>query len=284
MTTTELPTIANPAPKARKQTDEPVVIPTDAEQETSELEMEYEHYFSMADEMLRGIVAAKRNPNFAETTFFKGRCGWDERTQQLQINRMASVLRFKAIAGSAAERIAAGAEQVKAAEILESEGPRLEAAIAKLQEQKDALERNSTRADRVVEQIGIAVESLRSVDVLRPDLRAKHEGLRRQFAESDWTRLGAVGIEVSFRKQMLAPVEDQRKFIEALGIHFSDCRKYNTSLQRYEIDAEPWEARKRIMRCELMEFQDEFDRLTKLKAEQMASLEPLLDHYISEEK
>ena len=282
----QLPTIEKqlPAPKAKKQVVEPVVIPSDAEAEVSELELEYEHYFSMADEMLRAIVAERRNANFAESTFFKGRCGWDERTQQLQTNRMASVLRFKAVAGSASERLAASAEQVKSSEILETEGPRLDAAIAKLQEQKDALERNSTRADRVVEQIGIAVESLRSVDVLRPDLRAKHEGLRRQFAESDWSRLGAVGIEVSFRKQMLSTPEDPRKFVEALGIHFSDCRKYNTSLQRYEIDSEPWESRKKTMRIELMEFQDEYDRLSALKTKQLASLEPLLDHYLTEEK
>ena len=277
-------TISTSVTKPKKQTDEPESSPSETEQILADLAWECRRDHEIADKMLAEIVTANRSPSFAESTFFKGRLGLDERAQQLQVNRMASVLRAKAIAGSAAERIAAGAEQTKSAEILETEGPRLDAAIAKLQEQKDALERNSTRADRVVEQIGIAVESLRSVDVLRPDLRAKHEGLRRQFAESDWTRLGAVGIEVSFRKQMLAPVEDQRKFIEALGIHFSDCRKYNTSLQRYEIDAEPWEARKRIMRCELMEFQDEFDRLTKLKAEQMASLEPLLDHYISEEK
>ena len=280
----QLPTIEKPASRSKKQVVEPVVIPSDAEAEVSELEMEYEHYFSMADEMLRGIVAAKRNPNFAETTFFKGRCGWDERTQQLQINRMASVLRFKAIAGSAAERIAAGAEQVKAAEILESEGPKLEAAIAKLQEQFDALERNSTRAERVCEQITVAVESLRSVDVLRADLGAKYEGLRREFAESDWTRFGAVGIEISFRKQMLAPPDDMRKFVEALGIHYPDCRKYDVSSQRFIIENDVWEQRKKTMRCELLELQDEYDRLTVLKAEQMASLEPFLDHYISEDK
>ena len=280
MTTTELPTIANPAPKARKQTDEPVVIPTDAEQETSELEMEYEHYFSMADEMLRGIVAAKRNPNFAETTFFKGRCGWDERTQQLQTSRMSSILRFKAIAGTSSERQAAIDEQVKAAEILESEGLKLDEQIRKLQEQKDALERNAVRSERVVEQIGIAVENLRSVELMRPDFRAKHEGKRREFAESNLNRLGAVGVEIHFRKQMLAPPDDMRKFVESLGIHFHDCRKYNPSTQRFEIDSEPWEARKRIMRCELLELQDEYDRLTVLKTKQMASLEPFLNYYL----
>lgn len=284
MTTTELPTIANPAPKARKQVVAPLPIPSDAEAEVCELEMEYAHYFSMADEMLRSIVTERRNPNFAETTFFKGRCGWSDREQQLQINRMASILRFKAVAGSAAEREAAIAEQAKASEILRDEGPKIQDAIRKLSEQFDGLERNATRSERICEQIIVAVESLRSVDVLREDLQAKYEGLRRQFAESDWNRLCAVGIEIRFREQMLAPVEDPRKFIESLGIHFPDCRKYNPSTLRFEINAEPWEARKKTMRIELVEFQDEFDRLTVLKAEQMASLEHFLDHYISEDK
>ena len=81
---------------------------------------------------------------------------------------------------------------------------------------------------------------------------------------------------------MLGPVENPRKFVEALGIHFSDCRKYNPSTQRFEIDSEPWEARKKTMRIELVELQDEFDRLTVLKTKQMASLEPLLDHYLED--
>ena len=246
--------------------------------------MEYEHYFSMADKMLRAIVNEKRNPNFAESTFFRGRCSWTDDEIQRQINRMNNVLRFKAVAGSAAEREAAIAEQAKASEILRDEGPKIQDAIRKLSEQFDGLERNAVRAARVCEQIDTAVENLRSVDVLRPDLRAKHEGLRRQFAESDWSRLCEVGVEVSFRKQMLSTPEDPRKFVESLGIHFPECRKYDVSSQRFIIENDPWEQRKKTMRCELLELQDEYDRLTVLKAEQMASLEPFLDHYISEDK
>ena len=85
----QLPTIEKPASRSKKQVVEPVVIPSDAEAEVSELEMEYEHYFSMADEMLRGIVAAKRNPNFAETTFFKGRCG-DRKSTRLNSSHPVS--------------------------------------------------------------------------------------------------------------------------------------------------------------------------------------------------
>ena len=277
-------TISTSAHKTKKQVVEPVVIPSDAEAEVSELELEYEHYFSMADSMLRSIVAEKRNPNFAESTFFRGRCGWDDREQQLQVNRMSNILRFKPVAGTSAERQAAIDEQVKASEILRDEGPKIQDAIRKLSEQFDGLERNATRSERVCEQIGLAVESLRNVDVLRSDLRARHEGLRRQFAESDWTRLCSIGVEIRFREQMLAPVEDQRKFIESLGIHYPNCRKYDVASQRYVVETDVWEQRKKVMRIELVEFQDEFDRLTALKAVQMASLEPLLDHYLLEEK
>ena len=281
----QLPTIEKPAPKTKKPMAEPepvLQMPSETEQIISDMAWECRRDHEIADKMLAEIVTAKRNPSFAEQTFFKGRCGWSDREQQLQVNRMSSILRYKDIAGSAAERSAASAEQVRSHEILATEGTKLDAQIAKLSEQKDSLERNATRATRVVEQIGIAVESLRNVDVLRADLQAKHEGLRRQFAESDWSRLCEVGVEVSFRKQMLSTPEDPRKFVEALGIHFSDCRKYNPSTQRFEIDSEPWEARTKVMRIELMELQDEFDRLTALKSKQLASLEPILNFYLEE--
>jgi hypothetical protein len=284
--TNELPTIEKPAsaPKAKKPVDTPLPMPSDAEAEVSELEMEYEHYFSMADEMLRSIVRENRKPTFAEQTFFKGRCGWDEKEVLRQIGRMTAVLRYKAVAGTAVERLAASDEQTKAAEILASEGPKIDEQIAKLSEQKDALAKNATRSQRVVEQIDTAVESLRSVDLLRADLKAKYHGKRREFGERDWTRLGAVGTEVSFRQQMLKPVEDERKLVDALGTHFPDCRKYDEWNHRYVIEGESWEARKKTMRMELVELQDEFDRLTKLKAEQMESLEPMRDFYLLETK
>ena len=280
--TIELPTMEKPTQKTKKQVDAQLPIPSDAEAEVSELEMEYAHYFSMADEMLIAIVRENRQPTFAEATFFKGRCGWNERESQLQQNRMASILRYKAVAGTAAEREAATDELVRSAEILDHEGQKIQTEIQRLQEQFDALEKNATRAERVCEQIHDAVESLRNVDILRADLQAEYHGKRREFAEKDWTRLGEVGVEIQFREQMLAPVEDDRKFIEALGIHFPDCRKYSPAHLQFEIDSERWDARKKIMRIELMELQDEFDRLTLAKAKQMASLEPLLSFYLEE--
>jgi len=280
----ELPTMERQLPKTKKSVAEPLPMLTDAEAEVSELEMEYAHYFAMADEMLKAIVRENRLPSFAETTFFKGRCGWGEREAQLQVSRMGSVQRYKAIAGTSSERQAATDEQIRAAEILDHEGQKIQTEIQRLQDQFDALERNATRAERVVEQITDAVESLRSVDVLRADLQAEYHGRRREYAERDWTRLGEVGVEIAFREQMLAPIEDERKFIEALGIHFPDCRKYSPAHLQFEIVTEVWEARKKTMRMELMELRDESDRLTLAKGKQMASLEPLLDHYLKEEK
>jgi len=279
--TIELPTIEKTISKTKKQVDMPLPI-SDAEAEVSELEMEYAHYFAMADEMLGSIVRENRQPSFAEQTFFKGRCAWNPREAELQQNRMASIQRYKAIAGTAAERLAASDEQVRSAEILDVERPKLDDAIGKLQAQKDALEKNATRAERVCEQITDAVESLRSADVLRADLKAEYHGKRREYAERDWTRLGEVGVEIAFREQMLAPIEDERKSIEALAIHFPDCRKYNTAHLRDEIVVEVWEARKKTMRLELMELQDESDRLTTAKTRQLASLEPMLNHYLEE--
>ena len=280
--TIELPTMEKPTQKAKKVVDMPLPIPSDAEAEVSELEMEYQHYFAMADEMLRSIVQENRQPSFAETTFFKGRCAWGKREAQLQVSRMASISRYKAVAGTSSEREAAKDEQVRSASILDVEGAKIQTEIQRLQEQFDALEKNATRAERVVEQITDAVESLRSVDILRSDLKAEYHGKRREFAERDWTRLGEVGVEIDFRMQMLANVEDDRKFIEALAIHFPDCRKFNTANLRDEIVAEVWEARKKIMRIELLELRDEHDRLTILKAKQMALLEPLLSFYLEE--
>ena len=279
---TQLPTMEKTISKTKKQVDEPLPMLSDAETEVSELDLEYQHYFAMADEMLRCIVQENRQPSFAEATFFKGRCGWNERESQLQQSRMGSVQRFKAVAGSASERQAAESEQVRSASILDVEGAKIQTEIGKLQEQFDALERNATRAERVVQQITDAVESLRSVDILRADLQAEYHGRRKEFAEKDWNRLGAVGVEIQFREQMLSPIEDERKFIEALAIHFPDCRKYHTANLRDEIVAEVWEARKKNMRLELFELQDEHDRLTILKAKQMALLEPLLSFYLEE--
>ena len=278
----ELPTLEKPTPKSKKQVDEPLQMPSDAETEVSELEMEYQHYFAMADEMLHSIVRENRQPSFAEQTFFKGRCAWNEREAQLQVSRMASISRYKAVAGTSSERQAATNELVRSAEILDVEGQKIQTEIQRLQDQFDVLEKNATRAERVCEQITDAVESLRSVDVLRADLKAEYHGKRKEFAETDWNRLGQVGVEIDFRMQMLANVEDDRKFIEALAIHFPDCRKYHTANLRDEIVAEVWEARKKNMRLELFELQDEHDRLTILKAKQMALLEPLLSFYLEE--
>ena len=279
---TQLPTMEKQFPKTKKVVDMPLPIPSDAETEVSELEMEYQHYFAMADEMLHSIVRENRQPSFAEQTFFKGRCAWGEREAQLQVSRMASISRYKAVAGTSSERQAAESEQVRSASILEFEGAKIQTEIGKLQEQFDALERNATRAERVVAQITDAVESLRSVDILRSDLKAAYDGKRREFAERDWNRLGEVGVEIQFREQLLSPIEDDRKFIEALGIHFPDCLKYSSAHLQFEIVNEVWEARKKTMRMELMELRDEHDRLTAAKARQMAILEPMLNHYLEE--
>ena len=279
---TQLPTMEKTISKTKKQVDEPLPMLSDAETEVSELDLEYQHYFAMADEMLRCIVQENRQPSFAEATFFKGRCGWNERESQLQQSRMGSVQRFKAVAGSASERQAAESEQVRSASILDVEGAKIQTEIGKLQEQFDALERNATRAERVVAQITDAVESLRSVDILRSDLKAAYDGKRREFAERDWNRLGEVGVEIQFREQLLSPIEDDRKFIEALGIHFPDCLKYSSAHLQFEIVNEVWEARKKTMRMELMELRDESDRLTTLKGKQLAILEPMLNHYLEE--
>ena len=279
---TQLPTMEKTISKTKKQVDEPLPMLSDAETEVSELDLEYQHYFAMADEMLRCIVQENRQPSFAEATFFKGRCGWNERESQLQQSRMGSVQRFKAVAGSASERQAAESEQVRSASILDVEGAKIQTEIGKLQEQFDALERNATRAERVVQQITDAVESLRSVDILRADLQAEYHGRRKEFAEKDWNRLGAVGVEIQFREQMLSPIEDERKFLEALGIHFPDCLKYSSAHLQFEIVNEVWEARKKTMRMELMDLRDESDRLTTRKGKQLAILEPMLNHYLEE--
>ncbi len=283
----QLPTIqAQPAKaKAMKPVDAPsqVAMPTsEAEQICADMDYECRRDHEIADVMLENIVREGRTPSFAEQTFFKGRCGWADPEIQLQLSRTAARIRYQSVAGSASQRQAAVDEQLKSAEILAVEGKKLDEQIQRLTEQKAALEKNATRAERVCEQINQAVESLRSVDVLRSDLKAKHEAKRREFAASTWDKLNAVKIEINFREQMLETQTDKRKLLEMVRLHFADCSEWDGFNHCWAVDSDKWGDRKRTMALELIELRDEFDRLSSTREKQMAELDGICNHYLEE--
>jgi len=129
---------------------------------TADVAFEFSEDIQTADELLREIVNAGRKPNVAEMTYFRRRLNWDERTINEQYRRMASVVRLQAIAGSPQDREAASAEATRAAEVLESESPKIAEQIAKLQAKLGTLERDARLSAKRCEEQAKAVEQLRS--------------------------------------------------------------------------------------------------------------------------
>lgn len=280
MSTPTLPTAPTIVDKKTTSTvDEPRYIPTDAEVEVSELELEYMHYHEMADEMLKSIVTENRKPTYSEMTFFKGRLGWDQIAVNFQLRRTSNRLRLQSIIGTVSQRNAAKDEKTKSAEILAAEGPKLDSQIAKLMEQKAALERAASQSEKRCEQIQVACDELQKLELLRADLAATYNGRKQEFAQSVWSEMNAVGVEIQFREMLLSS-EVNYRLIDHIRSNFRDCIETCEHTRQPKLIGSAWEARKRVIQQELDEMRPKFEALRVIREEQEAQLDELKTFYI----
>ena len=289
---TQLPTLGKQpvAPKKKEQTGDTVKTPMSFDEQVSEevteIEAEYSRYFGTADELLRKIATEKRAPRFAELSFFKSRCLWDDAEIRRQINRITSVIRGQLIAGSQSDRDAADAENEKSHEILNAQKPKIEQEITALQERLSGLDRSANRAERRCEEIDCAVSDLKKL--LRQDLEEKYN---THFASivGEFAKIGELTTEVSHREVCLNPApdmfNDRQRFYSMLQMYYPDCveRKENHG-GRLEFSEPAWTLRKITMAIELELMRVELETLQMQKRFRLESIEPILDFYLMETK
>ena len=163
-----------------------------------ELAENHSGYLQEGDELLREIVSDNRKPNYAESTFFSRELGWGDSAISTQMRRMASVLRFRAIAGTSADRDAAAAEATTSAKLAEAELPKLDEKIAKLQAQRDALRRDAELSKKRAEQQNDAVSKLRELcpehiaESVRSEVQAIKNTIGREIFDGE-TRKHEIG-------------------------------------------------------------------------------------------
>lgn len=251
------------------------------EADVSQVGLEHEYNFALNDAMLRKIVAENRKPTFSELTFFKSKCGFDQMAVNTQIRRMSSVMRLQSVVGSTAQREAALNERNKSAEILSTEGAKLDDKIAKLTEQKAALERAASQAEKRFEQIQIACDELQKLELLRSDLQATYTGLKQQFGGSTWSEMNALGVEIQFRELLVSSEINVQK-LEHIRSNFRHCIEICQYTRKPKLIGFAWEAQKEVLRQELEEMRPKFEALRAIREEQEAQLDELKTHYIKE--
>jgi hypothetical protein len=246
----------------------------------NEVPNEVEHFHSLADLLLRKIVTEQRSVVHSELTFFKSRLGWDEPEVRKQLVRVRNLMRNEAVVGTAAQRQALTEEQSKAREALETEKPKLQKRLQAIQEQIDSLERSAAQADRRSEQIQLAAAEITKIEALRPDRFAEYNAKLNEFATSTWQQMNALGIEISFREQLLSPQTPVENLIEHVRMTYRDCVERNEYNGRFEFVEPNWSNRKQTLRDELIDMQIEFAKYEEIKAEQMAELDALRNFYL----
>ena len=151
--------------------------PTPPRQEpsfVSDVAREYAEEVRIADQLLAEIAARDSTPTYSEYLYFTRCLGWAKPKVGDQVRRMHQVARFRAIAGTPADRDAAIAERDKSASVLASQSPKLAAEIERLTAQLERLERDATdSASRVAHQES-AVTTLR--ELAPDDVKAEHAG------------------------------------------------------------------------------------------------------------
>jgi hypothetical protein len=156
-----------------------------------ELAENHSGYLQEGDELLREIVSDNRKRNYAESTFFRHRLGWDDGEINIQTRRMAAVLRFRAIAGTSADRDAAATEATTSAAVHAKEHPKLLAKIQELQGKADGLVRDAELSQKRSEQQTDAVEKLRELcpehvsEKVKADVQSVKNSIGREISDAE---------------------------------------------------------------------------------------------------
>ena len=255
------------------------------DQDVTELDLEHEYNFKLADNMLRKIVTENRKPSFAETTFFKGRCGWSDIEINYQFRRINETLRHQSVIGTASQREAALNEKNKSAEILATEGPKLDEKISKLTDQRTALERAASQSEKRCEQVDAAMAELAKPELLRADLLAKYNGLVQHFGDTTGQERGALGVEIRHFEILLDRPENcsVQNWLESVQRFDPSCCNRTEDNRRVLQIIEPnWTLRKESLVDELETMRRTFSQFETIKAEHLAKLADIVTHYIKD--
>lgn len=233
-----------------------------------------------AEILLREINHDARVPTFAELTFFKRECGWDQKAVNDQIRRVNSVLRFTAIAGSSADRKATSKEAATAADILEKEGPKLEAKIEELQAKLNGLERDARLSAKRCEEQSEAAQRLRELvpeyvaGQVRAEVNQIESTIGRELLDAE-TRVNEL-------ECCLTPSQykDEQTYLQALRRSFPDAVIVvaGDGFIRRALSPE-WPAIRAGIQTELAELKPRIESLRNQRAEAIEAAERPLNYY-----
>ncbi len=226
--------------------------------------------FAFADRMLRLIVAENRQPNFTESTYFRGKLNWDPPKVNHELRRMANVMRLQAIAGKKADRAALEAELQTSSEILEREGPRLEKEIAKLTRQKEQLERAASNAQRRNGEVQDALDKLRKPELLRSDVLETFNERLQLFGRDVGSKINSLRIEISHRELCLNRPDDlsEQQWLDSIRALDADCvrRDESSGVIRWQLNVETWAVAQSRIQSEIESMRNEIAALESQQA------------------
>jgi hypothetical protein len=227
------------------------------------------HEFEFADKLLKKIIAEDRTPSFTEMQFFKRKFDWSESEVTRQRRRMSNVLRLQSIAGKKADREALEQECQTANEIAEKEVPRLNEQIAKLERQRNQLEKSASNATRRCAEVAEALSRLRSPELLRADVLESFNERKRHFGAGPQTRMNALAIEIRHRQICLNRPDDMTEQVWLDSIRMlapkAVARNTESTFARYEL-TEHWSDAQATMREEIQSMKAEVATLESQRA------------------
>ena len=234
----------------------------------------------IGDLLLRAIVLDNRQPTHAESVFFRGKLGLDERQLRAELSRMRQVVSKLAIVGTQKQREAAESERLAALDALANEKPKLQKKLEAIQEQIAALERTAAQAEKRSEQIELAVAELQKPELLRSDLQAAAQRKSLEFAESTWSPMNAIGIEIKHRELLLDDSHPIDQKFQTIRVYYPECLSQNEFSHKTQIAEPAWSHRKHAIQTELAEMREKFQALAAVKEQQLAELAELQGFYL----
>lgn len=153
-----------------------------AETHTEEIQNEFEHYSREADDLLAAIASEERQPNFSETMWFQSKLNWEPDRARQEMRRTQRRIRLQLQAGTPDTRKAAKSQCTRAANVLESEGPKLQDTIDKATAKLKSLETSASLAAKRCDEIDKAVIDLR--DNLPDHVIERHNFESRALADT----------------------------------------------------------------------------------------------------
>jgi len=176
-----------------------------------------------ADSLLVEIAEENRRAALAELVWFAQTVGWNEQQVREQVRRMHSVLTLKAIAGTAEDRAAVAKEAETAAAVADKELPKIDEAMLKLQQKRDAIETAKRLAEKRKAEQAEAVEQLRKnvpehiATAVRDAVNRISHSIGREINEAK-TRLLQLEVLLDTKRH-----DNESRYLESLWRAFPDA-------------------------------------------------------------